>query len=89
MNLTLDLPAEKLAAWKTEAAAHGLSLEGWIQQIADEYIQVAGHPAAGRPIWEVIASRVNALSPEAFENQPSDGASEHDHYLYGHAKRNQ
>ena len=87
MNVTLELPPEKLAAWRIEAAAHGLTLESWIQTIADAHIQGAG-PAADRPIWGLIASRVNALGPEAFENQPTDGASEHDHYLYGHPKRN-
>jgi hypothetical protein len=31
---------------------------------------------------------MNALPSEAFEGLPADGASEHDHYLYGSPKRN-
>ena len=88
MNLTMELSAEKLTAWKTEAAARGLSLEAWLQAIADEHIRESPNPATDRPVWEVIASRVHSLNPEAFENQPADGASEHDHYLYGHPKLN-
>jgi plasmid stability protein len=42
-----------------------------------------------RPIWEVIAERVQALPPEVFERLPEDGASQHDHYIYGLPKREQ
>ena len=40
-----------------------------------------------RPIWEVILDNVQDISPEEFAKLPKDGASEHDHYLYGHPKR--
>jgi hypothetical protein len=42
-----------------------------------------------RPIWEVILDNMKDVPPEEFANLPKDGASEHDHYLYGHPKRNQ
>jgi hypothetical protein len=29
------------------------------------------------------------VPPEIFESLPRDGASEHDHYIYGTPKRNQ
>ena len=46
-------------------------------------------PKEHRPIWEVITERMNTLPPEVFDRLPKDGASEHDHYLYGSPKRNQ
>jgi len=51
---------------------------------------LAGTPKAEtRPIWEVIHKNMEGVSPEEFAKLPKDGASEHDHYLYGHPKRNQ
>ena len=42
-----------------------------------------------RPIWDVITERMNAVPPEVLDLLPTDGASEHDHYLYGSPKRNE
>ena len=42
-----------------------------------------------RRIWDVIAERMKAVPLEVFDRLPKDGASEHDHYLYGSPKRNQ
>lgn len=41
-----------------------------------------------RPIWDVILDNMKDVTAEEFAWLPKDGASEHDHYLYGHAKRN-
>jgi len=39
------------------------------------------------PIWErVLALTADAL-PEELDKPPTDGASQHDHYLYGTPKR--
>jgi hypothetical protein len=42
-----------------------------------------------RPIWEVMLDNLKDVPPEEFAALPKDGASEVDHYLYGHPKRNQ
>jgi Arc/MetJ-type ribon-helix-helix transcriptional regulator len=42
-----------------------------------------------RPIWETINERMRKVPDEVFERLPRDGASEHDHYLYGSPKHNQ
>jgi Arc/MetJ-type ribon-helix-helix transcriptional regulator len=42
-----------------------------------------------QPFWERITERMKLLPPEVFDSLPRDGASEHDHYLYGSPKRNQ
>jgi hypothetical protein len=44
-------------------------------------------PQDDRPVWERIASMAESLPDDAFEEVPSDGASQHDHYLYGSPKR--
>jgi bifunctional DNA-binding transcriptional regulator/antitoxin component of YhaV-PrlF toxin-antitoxin module len=39
------------------------------------------------PLWERIAALTADAPPEELEKPPVDGASQHDHYLYGTAKR--
>ena|SRR5947208_1956400 len=39
------------------------------------------------PLWEQILSLTRDLPPEAFAGLPTDGASQHDHYIYGTPKR--
>jgi hypothetical protein len=36
MNLTIELSAESAARLKQQAAAHGVSLEAWVQALAQE-----------------------------------------------------
>jgi antitoxin component of MazEF toxin-antitoxin module len=40
-----------------------------------------------RPIWERIAALVADIPPEELDKVPTDGAAQHDHYLYGTPKR--
>jgi hypothetical protein len=92
MTVTIELPPDKEAAFKAAAQAMGLSVEQWLLRLAE---QSTPAPAQAeelkrdrRPIWEVIADNMKDVPPEDFERLPTDGASEHDHYLYGHPKRN-
>jgi antitoxin component of MazEF toxin-antitoxin module len=39
------------------------------------------------PIWEEILALTADAPPEELEKPPTDGASQHDHYLYGTPKR--
>jgi hypothetical protein len=70
-----------------EAAEEGLSIDAWLQRIAEQHSQMRGHssprPGDPRPIGEVILENMKDVPAEAFEALPRDGASEHDHYLYG------
>ena len=88
MNLTLDLADEKLAAWKSQAEAAGMTVESWLQELADQRVLAAAAAPLAPPIWEIIANRAASLPETVLDRQPADGASEHDHYLYGHPKRN-
>ncbi len=40
-----------------------------------------------RPIWEVIQETSAQVSDEAWSDVPTDGAEQHDHYLYGAPKK--
>ena len=42
---------------------------------------------AGPSLAERIAARARALPQETLDRLPVDGASQHDHYLYGTPKR--
>jgi antitoxin component of MazEF toxin-antitoxin module len=39
------------------------------------------------PIWEQVLALTADAPPEELAKPPIDGASQHDHYLYGTAKR--
>ena len=41
----------------------------------------------GRPIWEIIEEIVCEAPPETWDNVPTDGSVNHDHYLYGAPKQ--
>jgi bifunctional DNA-binding transcriptional regulator/antitoxin component of YhaV-PrlF toxin-antitoxin module len=40
-----------------------------------------------RPFWERIAELAADMPPEELGKSPTDGASQHDHYIYGTPKR--
>jgi predicted DNA-binding antitoxin AbrB/MazE fold protein len=42
---------------------------------------------AREPIWERLAKLAADVPPEELAKLPTDGASQHDHYLYGSPKR--
>jgi len=39
LNVTIELSDEKAAALKAQAEAPGLTVERWLEQIAEEYVQ--------------------------------------------------
>ena len=41
MNVTIELSDEKVAALKAQAEAHGLTVELWLEQIAEQHVQPA------------------------------------------------
>jgi hypothetical protein len=85
MTVMIELPDEQAAALKAKAAAEGLSLAQWIRKLAAE------SPSATKPhrhISEIIRENMRRVPPEIMATMPKDGASEHDHYIYGLPKRN-
>ena len=41
-----------------------------------------------RPIWEIITEISSQAPSGTWDNVPSDGSVNHDHYLYGAPKKN-
>ncbi len=89
---------EPLAARDNRACSPLLTVEQSLVQLVEQAAPVAeSSPPIGqepvnnpkRPIWDVIAGRMKMLPPEVFERLPEDGASQHDHYIYGLPKRDQ
>ncbi len=92
MTVTIKLSDEQAAALQARAAEEGISVDDLLQRLAEEYAQarvVSSNESSRRPVWAIISERMNSVPSEVFEKLPLDGASEHDHYLYGSPKRNQ
>jgi len=80
MTLMIELPDEEAAALKAMAEAEGVSLAEWIRKLVEQ----SPSPASPRRhISEIIRENMNRVPPEIMAAMPKDGASEHDHYIYG------
>ena len=71
---------------QAKAAAEGLSLDEWIQKLA----RPEPEPTVERPLQtaaDIILTSMRKVPPEIMATMPEDGASQHDHYIYGWPKR--
>ena len=87
MTLTLELSDEKAIALQAKAEAEGLSLEAWIEKLAEPAVP---QPPTVRPLQtaaDIVLSHMRNVPPEIMATMPTDGASQHDHYIYGWPKR--
>jgi len=86
MTLTIDLPEEEATRLQAKASAEGLSAEQCARKLIIHAMAPSGSsrpPAARiRQIWADLPDDVRA-------KLPADGASQHDHYIYGVPKRTQ
>jgi hypothetical protein len=84
MTITLDIRPEIEAELEATARAHGLSAEQYARQLIENALASAGTKkplsARIRQIWADMPDEVRA-------KLPADGASQHDHYIYGVPKR--
>jgi hypothetical protein len=90
MIITLPLQPQEEARLVALAQAKGVSTDTLVREALDKILADApGQPKReARPIWDVILDNMKDVPAEEFARLPKDGASEHDHYLYGHPKRN-
>jgi plasmid stability protein len=84
MTLTLNLSDEQASALQAKAAAEGLSLEAWLKKIAEQETPVEKPLQAAA---DIILSCMRNVPPEIMATMPTDGASQHDHYIYGWPKK--
>lgn len=80
----IQLPDEQAALLRAKAATQGLSLEAWLQKLAEQERPVT---RPHRHIADVILENMQDVPPEIMARMPQDGASQHDHYIYGLPKR--
>ena len=84
MTVTLEISAEKAAVLKAQAVAQGLSVEEWLLELAERH---AGSAAGSTTtVADLVLRRMRGIPRDVMEQLPSDGASQHDHYLYGTPK---
>jgi len=94
VTITLPLQPQEEAKLVALAEAKGVSTDSLVREALDKILaDAAARPdepkREPRPIWDVMLDNMKDVPPEEFARLPKDGASEHDHYLYGHPKRNQ
>jgi hypothetical protein len=82
----IELADEDAAALREKAATAGLTLEAWLKQLAGTK-ETQPPPPRRRHISEIIRENMSRVPPEIMATMPTDGASQHDHYIYGWPKR--
>ena len=82
----IELRDEEAAALTAKATAAGLTLEAWLKQLAG----TEAKPLDGKPLQtaaDIVLDCMRDVPPEIMAKMPKDGASQHDHYIYGWPKR--
>ncbi len=91
MTLILELANSKEATLKARAESLGVSAEQYAEQVLSRDLEEPGNSGEAAPqrhISDVIADMMRDVPAEMMAAMPTDGASEHDHYLYGWPKKN-
>ena len=92
MNLTIEIPDDNAAKYQKVAHARGLSVERWILELADS-AAAPSNEARAKPVQpvphiaDIIVDNMKDVPPEIMATMPTDGASQHDHYIYGWPKK--
>lgn len=79
MTVTIELPPEREAALVAQARLRGLTLAQWLLQLAENASMEAPLQSAA----DIVLRRMRDVSDEEEFSLPADGASEHDHHIYG------
>jgi len=71
---------------KHQAQEQGLSPEQLARRVLESGL-ISDSPT--RHISQIIRENMRDVPPDVLAQLPTDGASEHDHYIYGLPKKNQ
>jgi Arc/MetJ-type ribon-helix-helix transcriptional regulator len=78
------------------ASADEAIAEAWREYVQRRHVQAtapttvasqAATPPVHKPIWEVADELRKSIPADEWAKLPVDGASQHDHYIYGTPKR--
>jgi hypothetical protein len=83
----IELADEDAAALKAKAANAGLTLEAWLKQLAGAEEKPSSTERPLQTAADIILDSMRDVPPELMATMPTDGASQHDHYIYGWPKR--
>ena len=86
----IELPDEQAAALKAKAAEAGLTLEAWLNKLAGTDASIEQQQPIEKPLQtaaDIVLSCMRNVPAEVMATMPTDGASQHDHYIYGWPKR--
>jgi len=97
MNLTIELTDHQKPVPIAKAREQGVSAEQYARQVLQHDLE-APTPAKQeqslseieKPLQtaaDIILSSMRGVPPEIMATMPKDGASQHDHYIYGWPKR--
>jgi molybdopterin-guanine dinucleotide biosynthesis protein len=89
MTITLPLKPQEEASLIATAQAKGLTVDAFVREELDR-ILVGKQPAGDRPLQtaaDIVLEWMSDAPAEDMAKMPRDGASQHDHYIYGWPKR--
>ncbi len=84
MTLHIDLLEEEADLLNAKADAEGVSTERYAQQLLKQALSLS---TARPPLTARIRELWKDMPEEVRTKLPSDGASQHDHHIYGVPKR--
>ena len=90
MGVLIELPKESEATLRERAQSVGLTAEQYAMRILERELGTADDASAdesAQSFIEDLLGPIAKLPKEAFDGLPTDGASQHDHYIYGTPKR--
>ena len=89
MNVTLNLSLAVEKALMARARERGVSLDAYLQDVVAREAGAAIQSVSQtrRHIGDLIRERMSKVPPGIMAAMPKDGASQHDHYIYGFPKR--
>ena len=90
MTLKIELPEEKTAALAAKARAQGVSAEQYARQVLEHDLESELDRTGGqamRAAADIVISSMRTVPADVMATMPKDGASQHDHYIYGWPKR--
>ena len=89
MNVTLNLSLAVEKALMARARERGVSLDAYLQEAVAREAGAAIQSVSQtrRHIADVIRERMSKVPRGIMAAMPKDGASQHDHYIYGFPKR--